>query len=668
MQSKKKIFPKIKKKLHSFLTDESGKITKKDALGLSAWVALLWWVSSAEASLGIWERELFVPPEGSINSYPIDEPITSFPITGETFIDEAVWTNATHIQVSWFDCGHQSGIVNGHFSSKPVLSRITWVAETQLVVDTIQAVQTDILDKYYEKKIELITDIDQSDILWTHTTDDSDELPDATFWSEYSTWWTDVLETPLYETDYNLVIQDSWLLIQEVTESGLGDNSYSFPSPYSNFQNESWVDFSFEDFPKTVYSLETSQAPGFVITTSGVEAWYDANYSFSSPYDTLDAYTEVVANTTFETSYETRVTSAQTIDTQTIPDTDTYEYQDLDAQSWAEVESTNTWTGMITYELKTLNGELIDSDTLDWTQWDTQATYISSLSQDIKDLWYESWSEISYDENPVSTVYELQTTAASGIEIDTKELEETPGSYDFWSEYNGWTTVNADDQSEVIYRLETDGFTSGDSIDTLIIDSWESDQISTTQWEYETRAESMFWFDYSDWTEIESSIDIRNTRYDLVSIVPKGTVLETSSGTEVRVDETYTDLYGVTGLENWAQNVITRSDDVNSLTAFNGTVLTDVQYTATPDRDISSTWSIDLPYVNIDQTSVRLEDVTKNASLSYTDDLGNTISAIDNGEKCSHLSSLVAGHYSSIPQTTSQLVETEITINEGPAS
>jgi hypothetical protein len=34
IEKKKKIFPMLKKKLQNFLADESGKITKKDALGL----------------------------------------------------------------------------------------------------------------------------------------------------------------------------------------------------------------------------------------------------------------------------------------------------------------------------------------------------------------------------------------------------------------------------------------------------------------------------------------------------------------------------------------------------------------------------------------------------------------------------------------------------------
>ena len=41
MVKKKKIFPKIQKKLKSFLADESGKITKKDALWLAAGAVLL---------------------------------------------------------------------------------------------------------------------------------------------------------------------------------------------------------------------------------------------------------------------------------------------------------------------------------------------------------------------------------------------------------------------------------------------------------------------------------------------------------------------------------------------------------------------------------------------------------------------------------------------------
>lgn len=42
----KKSFPKIKKTLKWFLTDESWKVTKKDILGISGWTFLLSWLDS----------------------------------------------------------------------------------------------------------------------------------------------------------------------------------------------------------------------------------------------------------------------------------------------------------------------------------------------------------------------------------------------------------------------------------------------------------------------------------------------------------------------------------------------------------------------------------------------------------------------------------------------
>ena len=44
MWKKNKFIPKIKKSLKWFLTDESWKITKKDALGITLWVGVLSWV------------------------------------------------------------------------------------------------------------------------------------------------------------------------------------------------------------------------------------------------------------------------------------------------------------------------------------------------------------------------------------------------------------------------------------------------------------------------------------------------------------------------------------------------------------------------------------------------------------------------------------------------
>jgi len=49
--NKKKSFPKLSKKLKWFVTDESWKISKRDALWLSAWAVLLWWVEESFANI-----------------------------------------------------------------------------------------------------------------------------------------------------------------------------------------------------------------------------------------------------------------------------------------------------------------------------------------------------------------------------------------------------------------------------------------------------------------------------------------------------------------------------------------------------------------------------------------------------------------------------------------
>jgi hypothetical protein len=45
-KNKEKFFPKLKKKIKGFLTDESGKISKKDALGLAVGTGILTLIGS----------------------------------------------------------------------------------------------------------------------------------------------------------------------------------------------------------------------------------------------------------------------------------------------------------------------------------------------------------------------------------------------------------------------------------------------------------------------------------------------------------------------------------------------------------------------------------------------------------------------------------------------
>lgn len=87
---KKKLFPKLKKQLSDFLTDESWEITKKDALGISAGAVLLTGVESVDA--GHWN---YYSP--SLPSYNWAQVVT----------------------VSDMTCSHVSGVVNWHVSQVP---------------------------------------------------------------------------------------------------------------------------------------------------------------------------------------------------------------------------------------------------------------------------------------------------------------------------------------------------------------------------------------------------------------------------------------------------------------------------------------------------------------------------------------------------------------------
>ena len=103
--AKKKIFPKVKKKFQNFLTDESGKITKKWALWLSAGAALLSVFDNVDAA--IYHHNMLVNPEHS-NSNP-----------GVFGHQNTVYWNYYNLEVDYtpgVGCSqnHASWLVNGH--------------------------------------------------------------------------------------------------------------------------------------------------------------------------------------------------------------------------------------------------------------------------------------------------------------------------------------------------------------------------------------------------------------------------------------------------------------------------------------------------------------------------------------------------------------------------
>ena len=80
MTFSKKILPKVKKKLHSFLTDESWKISKKDALGIAAvWSIiststahwLTWWHGSGAGHFSASPQPTWWTPLGHANAYAV---------------------------------------------------------------------------------------------------------------------------------------------------------------------------------------------------------------------------------------------------------------------------------------------------------------------------------------------------------------------------------------------------------------------------------------------------------------------------------------------------------------------------------------------------------------------------------------------------------------------
>lgn len=160
MTEKKKFFPKIKKQLSDFLTDESGEITKKDALGLGAaatLVASLSHLDMAEARYGDGARDWGAMNnsdwgswlnKNTTSSSPTCDPATITALQQQnaqlqaqisqyqqSSIDQNItsgggsWNAWTWFKVVEFKNGsitcsvnvpsHVSWVVNGHMSSDP---------------------------------------------------------------------------------------------------------------------------------------------------------------------------------------------------------------------------------------------------------------------------------------------------------------------------------------------------------------------------------------------------------------------------------------------------------------------------------------------------------------------------------------------------------------------
>lgn len=101
----KKAFPKFKKKLKGFVTDESWKLSKRDALWLSAWAVFLWWVEQAAWYTCVHSNSL---------TWWATRYSPGWNVT-------AVWT-----PFSWIKTTHVSWNVNWHFSQTPNWWGYSW--------------------------------------------------------------------------------------------------------------------------------------------------------------------------------------------------------------------------------------------------------------------------------------------------------------------------------------------------------------------------------------------------------------------------------------------------------------------------------------------------------------------------------------------------------------
>lgn len=108
-EQKKKVFPKLQKKIKGFLTDESGKISKKDALGLSLGALLLGGIDS----VGAVHNSGFSCPTSSVHASNIvnghSSGIPSGTIAGTP---DTAGTGHTNSSVCTVTGNHGSGLVN----------------------------------------------------------------------------------------------------------------------------------------------------------------------------------------------------------------------------------------------------------------------------------------------------------------------------------------------------------------------------------------------------------------------------------------------------------------------------------------------------------------------------------------------------------------------------
>ena len=110
VENKKKLIPKLKKKIWAFLTDESWKITKKDALWLWVWAMM---IGAVEDVMATWHSNWCTSSTSNPQyvSGTLDNKTNDWEWTSERDVHCATLGNLSVSHASW--------IVNWHYSATP---------------------------------------------------------------------------------------------------------------------------------------------------------------------------------------------------------------------------------------------------------------------------------------------------------------------------------------------------------------------------------------------------------------------------------------------------------------------------------------------------------------------------------------------------------------------
>lgn len=144
MNSSKKIFPKLSKKIQSFLTDESGKITKKQAF----WVWIVWTLSSLESSQAGWWGYTYISNWGHLNTtswwyHANAQPSTwCYPVYDYWVGYNGHYSNIAWPASYWWSLGHGSHGSHGSHYNDPSWSG-TWSGDASCFLPSAQVLMFD---------------------------------------------------------------------------------------------------------------------------------------------------------------------------------------------------------------------------------------------------------------------------------------------------------------------------------------------------------------------------------------------------------------------------------------------------------------------------------------------------------------------------------------------